>query len=349
MAVAFPTRVVAARDARTGAVLGDRIRVADRMLARLRGLLGRAEPTDDEGLLIVPCTGVHTLGMRYPIDVVFMDRDGRIVRTCDALKPMRAIPWVRHAYVALELRAGSVARAGVRTGDLLLFEPGVDETLGAARRETSRTAAIPPTTAPRAPAPAPAPPAAVAAARTRQPAGAPRGAARLRALASAERTAGQRVLLGAVVGLLAGLVVAWLLVELRAPLLAVPLAIAVVTDLRSRRIPNWLTLGGTAFALASALDSVLVLAALGALAAGGIGLLLAIAARGGFGMGDVKLLAYAGAAVTLPSVPDLLLAMSLAGGALAIALIVERGMRRGMTMPFGPAIAAGCAWALVVH
>jgi len=77
-------------------------------------------------------------------------------------------------------------------------------------------------------------------------------------------------------------------------------------------------------------------AAIDALAAGGIGLLLVIIARGGFGISDVKLLAYTGAAV------------SLAGGALALAVVVERGMHRGMTMPFEPVIAAGCAWALLV-
>jgi prepilin peptidase CpaA len=174
-------------------------------------------------------------------------------------------------------------------------------------------------------------------------------ARRRRALpALAARGAGP-VWLGAAVGLAAGLLAAWLLADVRALLLAGPLLVAVVTDLRERRIPNWLTLGGTVFALASAVPGVLALAALGAVVAGGAGLLLAIVARDGFGMGDVKLLAYGGAAVTLPSVPALLLATSLAGGALALAVLLERGPRRGLTMPFGPAIAAGCGWALLIR
>lgn len=348
MAVALPARVAAARNARTGAVLGDRIRVADRALARMRGLLGRGEPGPNEGLLIVPCTGVHTLGMRYAIDVVFLDRDGRVVRTCDTLKPMRAIPWVRHAYVALELRAGSLARADVRSGDLLLFEPGVDESARAPRdapvlrADAARMREARPLQ--RAAAPHGAPPA-----RPERPAPPLKVEQHAASGPSAlGRAATSRVWIAAAVGLLAGLLVAWLLVELRALLLGVPLAVAVVTDVRTRRIPNWLTLGGVLFALASAADTTLALAAAGALTAGGVGLVLAVAARGGFGMGDVKLLAYAGAAVTLPSVPVLLFATSLAGGAFALAIIIERGLRRGTTMPFGPAIAAGCAWALVI-
>lgn len=314
------------RNARTGELVSPRIRVASRGFSRLRGLLGRPEPPPGEGLLLVPCAGVHTLGMRYAIDVAFIDREGRVVRTCSALRPVRAIPFVRRAYLALELRSGTLAESTTRAGDLLLFEPVVAHA-GAPTRTVG----------------------AGSAARGRQPA---RGASTSRAATPVRdqlAAAANEVQLpaAALLGVLLGLAVMLMVAEARTPLLFLPLALAVWIDLRSRRIPNWLTLGGTSFALASAGRSDLLLVALGMVAAGGAGLVLAVAARGGFGMGDVKLMAYSGAAVALPEVPLFLLAMSLVGGAIAVAALMQQGLRRGITIAYGPAIAAGCAWVLI--
>jgi uncharacterized protein len=123
---AMSDRWLAMRNARTDAVVVARLRVADRMLTRLRGLLGRPEPAPGEGLWIVPCSGVHTFGMRYPIDVVFLDRSGRIVSVHHALVPSRMVPWVRHAHSALELRRGTIAGCDLRDGDVLVVEPGAE-------------------------------------------------------------------------------------------------------------------------------------------------------------------------------------------------------------------------------
>ena len=60
-----------------GASLGTRVRMADRWWLRLRGLIGRPALTHGAGLLLAPCQGVHTLGMRSCLDVLFLDREGR--------------------------------------------------------------------------------------------------------------------------------------------------------------------------------------------------------------------------------------------------------------------------------
>ena len=100
-----------------GTSLGTRIRVADTWLTRLRGLLGTAPLAAGEGLLIDPCRGVHMFGMKYPIDVAFLDRSGTVVG------PGARSPFVRAARSALELPAGTLAAAGITEGDTLTLSP----------------------------------------------------------------------------------------------------------------------------------------------------------------------------------------------------------------------------------
>lgn len=119
-------------------------------------------------------------------------------------------------------------------------------------------------------------------------------------------------------------------------------------DLRTRRIPNWLTVAGVSLAagLAAISGDLLTSLAGGALAFA-IGIAIALVARGAFGGGDVKLMAYAGTATGLGGVVPFLFWMSLAGGLLAAgALVLHR--RRGVTMPYGPAIAAGLTVTLLL-
>lgn len=113
-------RYVSASLVRTSSLLGDRVAVADRWPARLRGLLGRRNLHQGEGLLLRPCNGVHTMFMRFAIDVAFLDRVGRLVRTCHSVAPFRVVPWVRGATQALELPAGTLRRVEAFPGDLVI-------------------------------------------------------------------------------------------------------------------------------------------------------------------------------------------------------------------------------------
>jgi uncharacterized protein len=103
-----------------GEVLAARVRVAAGPWNRARGLLGCPALEPDQGLLIVPCRGVHTFGMAYPIDVVHLDRTGLVRAVVRRLKPWRIGPLVWHADLALELPADA-ARASV--GDRLALDP----------------------------------------------------------------------------------------------------------------------------------------------------------------------------------------------------------------------------------
>ena len=105
-------------------VLGDKVRTAQTFLSRLVGLLGTAAIAEGEGLWIVPCRSVHTLGMRYPIDVVFLDTRGVVIGILEGLPPNRIGRVFRGARGALELRSGILAATGTVPGDRLEFEGG---------------------------------------------------------------------------------------------------------------------------------------------------------------------------------------------------------------------------------
>ena len=85
---------------------------AERWFDRLRGLLGSPPPAPGHALLITPCASVHTAFMRYPIDVVFLDRRGRILKVVDAVPPWRAAACWRARHT-LELAAGEADRLGL--------------------------------------------------------------------------------------------------------------------------------------------------------------------------------------------------------------------------------------------
>ena len=107
-----------------GTVLGEKVRTAETFLSRLAGLLGTAAIAEGGGLWIVPCRGVHTLGMRYPVDVAFLDARGIVVGIMEGVPPNRVGRLFREARGVLELPAGTLAATGTAAGDMLDFEGG---------------------------------------------------------------------------------------------------------------------------------------------------------------------------------------------------------------------------------
>ena len=114
---------VRVRNLDRGTVLADRARVADSFWSRLRGLLGTDALANGDGLILRPCTSIHMFGMRYPIDVAFLDAEGRVVATYAALAPGRWTRIHRTARAALELPAGTLSEAATAPGDRLDIAP----------------------------------------------------------------------------------------------------------------------------------------------------------------------------------------------------------------------------------
>ena len=107
-----------------GTVLANEAAVAAKSWSRMRGLLGRRQLEPGEGLLLVPCRGVHTFGMAYPIDVVHLDDEGLVRLVVRRLKPWRLGPLVWGARMVLELPADSAAACAGERLSLLPLEAG---------------------------------------------------------------------------------------------------------------------------------------------------------------------------------------------------------------------------------
>ena len=105
--------------------MGSEVEPARSTWARMKGLIGRSlqEFTPGRGLWIVLSQGIHTIGMGFPIDAVYLDARGRIIRLYHSLIPGRvaALNWKTRS--VLELPAGTLEKTGTQVGDLLEFLP----------------------------------------------------------------------------------------------------------------------------------------------------------------------------------------------------------------------------------
>jgi uncharacterized membrane protein (UPF0127 family) len=92
---------------------------ADTSVRRLRGLLGRWSLRNDEGLWVVPSRGIHTVGLFFPIDVVYLDSSARVVYLIENLKPFRITSIRMHCDSVLELPIRSIYSSNTQIGDQL--------------------------------------------------------------------------------------------------------------------------------------------------------------------------------------------------------------------------------------
>lgn len=104
-------------------VLGGSIRMADTLWARLRGFLFQRRPLTGEGLFLTPCKGVHMYGMRFPLDVLIIDRTGLVIAAHRQLAPGRRTPVYPTAQYALELPSGAITETRTEVGDRLSWKP----------------------------------------------------------------------------------------------------------------------------------------------------------------------------------------------------------------------------------
>ena len=113
--------MVRIRNATRNTVLAEAVEVADTSRKRRRGLLKRESLAAGQGLWISPCEAIHTIGMRFAIDVLFLDRSRKVMKMRKEMRPGKLAVCLR-AHSVLELPAGVSEATQTVTGDQLQFE-----------------------------------------------------------------------------------------------------------------------------------------------------------------------------------------------------------------------------------
>lgn len=106
-------------------VLATSMEVASSAAKRNKGLLGRDRLAPGEGLWIIPCESVHTFWMRFPIDLVYLDRKKRICKLKRSVPAWRLSACLR-AHSVIELPAGTIERTHTIPSDILEFSPATN-------------------------------------------------------------------------------------------------------------------------------------------------------------------------------------------------------------------------------
>ena len=102
-----------------GTVLGEAIEVAATAVQRVKGLLGRDCLEAGEGLLFKYASSMHTFFMQFPLDVIFMDKKGKVLKCAEGVRPFKLVASPFRAYYALELPAGAIGASHTKVGDHL--------------------------------------------------------------------------------------------------------------------------------------------------------------------------------------------------------------------------------------
>lgn len=95
---------------------------AGSFFSKLSGLITKKKLKDNQGFLIRDCNSIHTIGMRYGIDAVFLDRSNRVLKIYRDIKPFRVTPFIKGAFSVLETAAGTIKRTSLKESDLINFE-----------------------------------------------------------------------------------------------------------------------------------------------------------------------------------------------------------------------------------
>jgi len=106
----------------SGEVIAENARIADHFLTRLKGLIFTSHSDSLDCLVIGPCKMIHTFGMKFPLDIVFISHAGTVIRTIESLQPNRISPFVGKASYVLELPPGMLEISNTKCGDKIALQ-----------------------------------------------------------------------------------------------------------------------------------------------------------------------------------------------------------------------------------
>ncbi len=103
-------------------IIGNKIAHANNFVTRFFGLMGKKALNEEEGLLITPCNSIHMMFMKFPLDIIFLDKQFKIVYVIESLKPWRVSPVIFKAQSVIELPEGTISRSESKVDDTLEIE-----------------------------------------------------------------------------------------------------------------------------------------------------------------------------------------------------------------------------------
>lgn len=105
----------------TGQIIAGNLKMKDSFFSRLVGLLGCSGLRQDEGIVLKPCNQIHTMFMRFSIDVLFVSRDFKVLHVIENMGPWRFSPLLLKSLYTVEVAAGTL-KGGVKVGDKVVFK-----------------------------------------------------------------------------------------------------------------------------------------------------------------------------------------------------------------------------------
>lgn len=97
------------------------VKAADTTFSRLKGLIGKLKLRSDEGLWVVPSQGVHTIGLLFPLDLIYLDENYHVIHLVEHIPSFRIGPFKAHAQSVLELPTHTIYSSNTQTGDQLVI------------------------------------------------------------------------------------------------------------------------------------------------------------------------------------------------------------------------------------
>ncbi len=107
-----------------GRVLAYDAHAANSFGKRLKGLLGQKFFERGDALVISPCQQIHSYGMKFKFDAIFVDKEMRVIHVLETIPPFKISPFIKKAYMVIELPAGTVASSGTVYNHQLIFQKG---------------------------------------------------------------------------------------------------------------------------------------------------------------------------------------------------------------------------------
>lgn len=107
---------------RNGIIVADRIELAGNLTAQFRGLIGRRKFENGSAMIFPGCKQVHTFLMQFPIDVLFINKDRKVIKIIERLDPGKVSGYVRDSFDIVELPSGTIYDCRIVIGDELVYE-----------------------------------------------------------------------------------------------------------------------------------------------------------------------------------------------------------------------------------